>query len=56
MTQQTKSEPVHYQVWISGQDGKPLAFKKDDVWTINAPIEEVLNTIFETLQPNKKNK
>lgn len=43
--------PEHYQVMIVDENGKKLAYKKDNVWTINATTEEILDAIFKVINP-----
>ena len=47
-------EPIHYQVFINDDDGNKLAYKKDDVWTIEVPIEQVLDKLIEIIKKLSK--
>jgi hypothetical protein len=40
---------VYYQVMITNEEGKQLAFKQDDKWTINVTTEEILDSIFKSI-------
>lgn len=50
----TIKQPEHYQVMIVDENGKKLAYKKDNVWTINATTEEILDAIFKVINPPKQ--
>jgi hypothetical protein len=45
----TINQPHYYQVMIVDENGKKLAYKKDNVWTINATTEEILDAIFKVI-------
>ena len=45
----TTKKEEHYEVIIVDENQKKLTYKKDDVWTINATTEEILDTIFKVL-------
>jgi hypothetical protein len=50
----TMKKPHYYQVMIVDENGKKLAYKQDNVWTINATTEEILDAIFKAINPQRK--
>ena len=43
------NKDLYYQVEIKNDKGERLAFKQNNKWTINAPVEEILDTIMQIL-------
>jgi len=39
----------HYQVMLINEEGKQLAFKQNDKWTLNATTEEIIDLMLKSI-------
>ena len=39
----------HYQIMLINEEGKQLAFKQNDKWTLNATTEEIIDLMLKSI-------